>query len=197
MGLFDKILSEGAKILNEATSEENKEKAADFLNSLKDAAGQLKDAVDDAIQSEGGGAGKSFAEAVAQSKSAWEEDLQKEEQRKAQERIWYTEDESDTRTCREKILSVLAESFPQYEVRENVSPLTIGGEGRFMDYSIGVYENGVPKLFMMIIGKTTTSHREYRWSREEAEKRGYTFLNFVEHYPNRTDYIKDRLSQYL
>ena len=158
MGIFDKILSEGAKILNEAASDENKEKAADFLNSLKDAAGQLKDAVDDAIQ---------------------------------------TEYESDTRSCREKILAVLAESFPQYEVRENVSPRTIGGEGRFMDYSIGVYSGGEPKLFMMIIGKTTTSHREYRWSREEAEKRGIVFLNFVEHYPNKTDYIRERLANYL
>ena len=34
-------------------------------------------------------------------------------------------------------------------------------------------------------------------SREEAEKRGYTFLNFIEHYPNMPEYIKDRLHKYL
>ena len=66
-----------------------------------------------------------------------------------------------------------------------------------MDYSIGVYSGEDPKLFIMLIGKTTTSHREYRWSREEAEKRGYPFINFIVHYPNTPAYISERLHKYL
>jgi len=55
----------------------------------------------------------------------------------------------------------------------------------------------VPKLFIMIVGKNTTTHREYRWSREQAERAGVTMINFVAHYPNEIPYIVDRLHQYL
>lgn len=96
-----------------------------------------------------------------------------------------------------KIRKVLAESFPQYEIRENVSPATIGGQGKFMNYTFGVYAAGSPKLFIMLVGKTTCSSRLYRWSKEQAAKSGVTMINFVAHYPNDTGYIKDRLQKYL
>ena len=53
------------------------------------------------------------------------------------------------------------------------------------------------RLVIMIVGKTATSHREYRWSREFAESHGIIFLNFVRHFPNTIPYISDRLHQYL
>lgn len=96
-----------------------------------------------------------------------------------------------------KIRKVLAECFPQYEVRENVSPVSIGGTGRFMNYSFGVYSAGAPKLFIMLIGKTTCSTRLYRWSKEQAQRSGVTMINFIEHYPNNVSYIRDRLQKYL
>ena len=92
---------------------------------------------------------------------------------------------------------MLANEFPQYTVREEVSAREMGGEGKFMNYSIVVYEGEAPKLVMMLIGKTTTSHREYRWAREFAEKNGITFLNFIKHDPNTIPYITDRLHKYL
>ena len=100
-------------------------------------------------------------------------------------------------SARTKLLNVLASEFPQYTVYENVSPTTIGGVGRFMPYSLGVYDGDVPKLFIMLVGKSTTAHREYRWSKEQAERAGVTMINFVEHYPNEIPYIVDRLHQYL
>ncbi|MCQ2975211.1 MAG: hypothetical protein MJ211_10445 [Bacteroidales bacterium] len=96
-----------------------------------------------------------------------------------------------------KISNILAEKFSQYEVRTNVSPTTIGGTGKFMDYSFGIYLAGVPKLFIMIVGKTTCSHRLYRWSKEQALRNNVNFINFVEHYPNEISYIEDRLAKYL
>ena len=107
------------------------------------------------------------------------------------------EEVEDGTTARERILKVLAEEFPAYTVKENVSPTEFGGTGKFMNYSIVVYDGAAPKLVMMLIGKTTTTHREYRWSREEAEKRGITFINFIEHYPNTPEYISQRLHKYL
>lgn len=109
----------------------------------------------------------------------------------------YEYDESDTRSAEEKIAAVLSEEFPQYEVKKYVSPATIGGTGEFLDYTFGIYEGGAPKLFIMLIGKTTCSSRMYRWSKEQAEKAGVTLINFIEHYPNRPEYIKNRLHQYI
>lgn len=103
----------------------------------------------------------------------------------------------DGRPCRDKILQVLAEEFPRYTVYEDISPRDLGGEGNFMNYSIAVCEGNVIRLVIMIIGKTTTSHREYRWSREFAESHQIIFLNFIRHYPNSVQYISDRLHQYL
>lgn len=180
MGLFDKLKKEGMKVFNEVTSEENKEKASALFGNLKDG---LEDVIQQAKE-QSGGAGTSFDADIPDSAGD------------AMEKA-YEEAEADGRTCREKILQVLADEFPQYKVREQVSPAEIGGTGRFMDYSIVVYDGDLPKLIMMLIGKTTTAHKEYRWSREAAESKGYTFLNFVEHYPNTVGYITQRLHKYL
>ena len=96
-----------------------------------------------------------------------------------------------------KLDYVLKNEFPQYEIRKKVSPVTLGGTGKFMDYDLGVYENGAPKLFIMMVGPNTCSKREYRWSKEEAEKAGVPMINFVMAFSNKIDYITNRLHQYL
>ncbi len=232
MGLFDKLLKEGTEKLKEVTSDENKEKASAFLNSLKETvsegAEQLKEVAKEVTSEENKEKASAFlnslketvTEGAEQLKEAAKEATSEEnrektavffnslkesfenhaEELKKAEPVYddsIYEDYEDGKTCRERILEILAAEFPEYTVRENVSPQEFGGTGRFMDYSIVVYREGTPKLVMMLIGKTTTSHREYRWSREEAEKNGYPFINFVKHYPNRPEYISNRLHQYL
>ena len=96
-----------------------------------------------------------------------------------------------------KISDILAEKFSQYEVRRDVSPTEIGGTGKFMNYSFGIYQNGSPKLFIMLTGKTTNNCRLYRWSKEQAAKAGITMINFVPHFPNRPEYVAERLAKYL
>ena len=103
----------------------------------------------------------------------------------------------DGRDVSVKLREVLASEFPSYTVKEDVSPTTIGGTGKFMNYSFAVYQGETPKLFMMIIGNTTCSHREYRWSKEQAAKAGVTMINFIKHEPNSVLYIKTRLHKYL
>lgn len=179
MGLFDKIKAVGNKVVSDVTSEESKEKAKDFFGNvgskINDVAGNVKNYVNEAIEEdEKNKAQQTAAAPAAQSNAA-----------------------PDGVPCRDKLLSVLANEFPGYAVAENISPLTIGGTGRFMNYSIGVYNGGMPVLFIMIVGKTTCSHREYRFSKEEAAKHGIPMINFVEHYPNETSYISGRLHKYI
>ena len=190
MGIFDKLLKEGAEVLKEVASEENKEKASALFSDLK---ANLEEATKEVLSDENKEKAASFFNELKQSLSSQDADTKEPEIKEE----YLTEDENDTRSCREKILEVLRTQFPQYAVKEDVSPTSIGGSGRFMDYSIVVYDGETPKLIMMIIGKTTTAHREYRWSRQEAEKRGYAFINFIEHYPNTPEYISDRLHRYL
>ena len=173
MGLLDKLVKEGAEILKEVATDENKEKATELLNSLKGAFEEHKDEF------------RQFAESL-------QGEAKTEEYKES-----YFEEVDDGKDCRQRILEILTNEFPQYTVKENVSPTTIGGTGRFMDYSIVVYDGETPKLVMMLIGKTTSYHREYRWSREEAEKKGIPFINFIRHYPNTPGYISDRLHKYL
>ena len=196
MGLFDKILKEGADALKDIASEENKEKAADLFDSLKkgfeEHKDDLKKAAEELKKEVEGKTGVTFEETVQSIK----DDFPSTEGNVPSEASIY-DDYEDGKTARQRILEILADKFPRYEVKENVSPTTIGGTGKFMNYSIGVYDGAKPVLFIMLIGKTTTAHREYRWSRQEAERRGYYFINFIEHYPNRPEYIEERLRKYL
>ena len=205
MGLLDKLLKEVVteenvdkavdllrnlkegleNTVDTVSSEESKEKVASFLSDLK---GKINEAAESINIEEN-------KEALSSLFGGWKESLQNETT--SEEHPEYYEELDDGKTCKEKILEVLSEEFGQYNVKEDVSPTTIGGTGRFMNYSLGVYDGDKPVLFIMIIGKTTTSHREYRWSKEEAEKQGITFLNFIRHYPHRKEYISERLHRYL
>ena len=192
MGLLDKILKEGADAIKDIASEENKKKAQDLFGSLKESLEEHKDDLKkaaDELKNE-------FEKETGVSVSGAVQSIKDESSSSSCGSSVY-EDYEDGMTARQRILGILADKFPKYEVKENVSPATIGGTGRFMNYSIAVYDGNVPKLFIMLIGKTTTAHREYRWSRQEAEKRGYSFINFVEHFPNRPEYIEERLRKYL
>ncbi|MBR4677284.1 MAG: hypothetical protein IKO99_04710 [Bacteroidales bacterium] len=106
-------------------------------------------------------------------------------------------DFSDTRYVGDKIKEVLKENFSQYDVAENVSPVTFGGSGKFLNYTFGIYSNGEPKLLIMIVNRNTCRYRTYRWSKEVAEKNSVPLINFIEHFPNEVPYIRERLSQYL
>ena len=103
----------------------------------------------------------------------------------------------DGRDVREKLEECFASEFSSYEIRKDVSPREFGGTGKFMNYSYAVYKDGAAKLFIMLTGKHTNSLREYRWSKEQAEKAGVPLINFVEHFPNNPRYISERLHQYL
>ena len=184
MGLLDKLIKEGAEVLKEGAevlkdvaSEENKQKAAEIFGSIKESLSEHSEEL------------KQTLEQYKTSVKSPSENFEYDES--------MFEDYEDGMTCRERILKILAEEFPSYTVKENVSPTEFGGTGKFMNYSIVVLDGSTPKLIMMLIGKTTTSHREYRFSREFAQSKGYTFINFVEHYPNRPDYISKRLHKYL
>ena len=102
---------------------------------------------------------------------------------------------SNSSSAVDTISNVLRTDFSRYEVKENVSPTTIGGTGNFIPYTFGIYENGQPKAFIMVTDHNKEQLRAFRWSKEEAEKNGIPFINFFTQFPNKTEYVKNRLSQ--
>ena len=106
-------------------------------------------------------------------------------------------DYEDNIPIHKKIIDILAEKFSQFEVRRNVSPTEIGGTGKFMNYDFGIYLNGTPKLFITVTDSTLKSNRLYRWSKEQADRAGFPMINFVPHFPNRPEYVAERLAKYL
>lgn len=132
------------------------------------------------------------AENVQQSVPAAQSTQPKEAAPKADANEW--DDEWDEE---KKLEYIFEKEFSKYEVKKNVSPTTLGGTGKFRDYDFGVYENGEPKLFIMIVYSNICQTRTYRWSKEEAERAGVPMINFVMGFRNEKNYIKDRLSQYI
>lgn len=96
-----------------------------------------------------------------------------------------------------KLRVILAQEFPQYEVKEKVSAVTLGGSDCFMPYDFAVYEAGVPKLFIMVVYNNTCASKSYRQSRELCESQGITLINFVYAFENKPEYITNRLHEYL
>ena len=197
MSLFDSLLKNI-----------DKDKISESLGGLKDELKKAVDAVQDAIPDDVKAKMKAEAEAEKVKEEMKQEAVQTIQAKtdvtyatanydgidRADYDVELPEDELD---CKQKIGEVIATEWPKYDLYEDVSPTRIGGTGRFMNYSIGVYDGDKPVLFIMIIGKETTRLRLYRWSKEQAEKAGVTMINFIGHAPNRYWYIKERLAKYL
>lgn len=201
MGLFDNLLKNvDQKKLNESLSGLAGElkKVAEAVNEAipEDARQQLKQAFEESKSSGGSQAGTD-PEALKAAQARTDVSYATASYEGIDREDYDIELPEDGMDCKGKLLEVLAADFPSYEVFEDVSPVTLGGTGRFMNYSLGIYKDGAPRLFIMIIGKTTTRHREYRWSKEQAQKAGVEMINFIGHAPNRYWYIKERLGKYL
>ena len=118
-------------------------------------------------------------------------------QQEASSQEEYLDEMMDYEKTRTRIMEILTIHFNMYQVKTDVSPTTLGGTGNFMNYTFGVYQSGKPVLFIMLVGKSTCRTRLYRWSKEQAENSGVKMINFVEHYPNRPEYVLNRLREYL
>ncbi|MBP0969749.1 MAG: hypothetical protein J5744_06330 [Oscillospiraceae bacterium] len=96
-----------------------------------------------------------------------------------------------------KLRNILGNQFPGYTFAENVNPSAIGGPSEGMPYSFVVSDATGVKLLIMIIGRNTCTHKDYKYSRSYAEYRGIQFINFIEHFENTVPYITERLRNYL
>ena len=96
-----------------------------------------------------------------------------------------------------KLRNILGNQFPEYTFAENVDPVSVGGPEGGMPFSFAVSGTDGIKLFIMIIGRNTCTHKDYKLSRAFAEERGIQFINFIDHFENKVSYVTQRLHEYL
>ena len=192
MGLFDDLKKAANSLINAAenAAKNTPQVQTPGANDLKNAADQLRNTLGGLVNNT-----QAPKPPTPQSKPSQPQPAQPQQPEVYDGGTFW--DYEDNIPIDKKISDILAEKFSQYEVRRDVSPTEIGGTGKFMNYSFGIYQNGSPKLFIMLTGKTTNNCRLYRWSKEQAAKAGITMINFVPHFPNRPEYVAERLAKYL
>ncbi len=192
MGLFDDLKKAANSLINAAenAAKNTPQVQTPGANDLKNAADQLRNTLGGLVNNT-----QAPKPPTPQSKPSQPQPAQPQQHEVYDGGTFW--DYEDNIPIDKKISDILAEKFSQYEVRRDVSPTEIGGTGKFMNYSFGIYQNGSPKLFIMLTGKTTNNCRLYRWSKEQAAKAGITMINFVPHFPNRPEYVAERLAKYL
>lgn len=104
----------------------------------------------------------------------------------------YCRGESDLRG---RIESIVAEEWPGYELRKNVSSremLAQNGASRF--YSYGIYHDGVPVAMIMLLHDSNAyRRREIRLARQACEEQRIPYMNFMTYMANYRSYISERL----
>ena len=98
---------------------------------------------------------------------------------------------------KEKTLEIIQKDFQDLSVEFDFSLNRLGWQGRFMNISIYIHKDEEPKLFIMVVGKTTPAHKEYIRSINEIKERNYKVIVFKKYLPIKEDYIVDRLHYYL
>lgn len=104
----------------------------------------------------------------------------------------YCRGESDLRG---RIESIVAEEWPGYELRKNVSSremLAQNGASEF--YSYGIYHDGVPVAMIMLLRDNNAyRRREIRLAQRACEEQKIPYMNFMTYMANYRSYISGRL----
>lgn len=93
-----------------------------------------------------------------------------------------------------RLEQVVANDYPTYELRKNVPASEMFAESGAIDYSYGIYKDGVAVALINVIdNRNEYSRKCNRLAKEAAQFRGVPHMNFFSHLPNETSYISERL----
>lgn len=97
---------------------------------------------------------------------------------------------------RERLEKIMAKEWSEYEIRKEVPASTMNAPEKSRAYSYGMYLNGEPKAFIMVL--TVKHHyalKEVVNSQDASIRKGVPYMNFLTHLPNRESYISNRLKE--
>lgn len=96
-----------------------------------------------------------------------------------------------------EMMNLLADHFPEYDLRMEVSPSIFNADPMSRSYSYGLYRNGSPKMMIMVTEHNRDNNRAYRYAKQACENAGVPFLNFFTHMPNEKEYVINRIKNAL
>ena len=103
---------------------------------------------------------------------------------------------SEEDELRLRLETIIAEEFSEYELRKEIPAAEMTSYDGAKDYSYGLYLNGTPKAFIMIMeNKNHYMKKEVVLAKQAAEQSGIPYMNFMPHLPNTPEYISNRLRQ--
>lgn len=185
MGLFDKLLSQGTKALENAVSDALKNDQSELGQTLR----SVKSAVDSVAN---------FGEAERQTSSS-----------PSQNRAVSARKEEDDREFSIKLPEVI-QKIGEYEIRRNISPDELEQEAGRQIYtrggvyckpeniSYGIYKDGQRLLLINSWwGYEVYKHKANRQIREYCDTHNIKVLDFFEYLPNRMNYMEERIREQL
>ena len=116
---------------------------------------------------------------------------------RADESVSPGEEPSVTEEClRQRLEKIMKNEWAEYEVRTEVPASQMNAPEKSRAYSYGMYLDGEPKAFIMIL--TNKNHYGLKAvvnSQFAAVENGVPYMNFFTHLPNRESYISNRLKE--
>lgn len=94
---------------------------------------------------------------------------------------------------RNRIEKVAAEEWPGYELRQNIPAAEMGAESGAVDYSYGLYLNGVPMAMILILDAGEYRLKKVRLAHQACRDKGVFCMNLMLQLPNRRSYISEML----
>ncbi|MCQ2534179.1 MAG: hypothetical protein MJ172_06395 [Clostridia bacterium] len=61
--------------------------------------------------------------------------------------------------------------------------------------SFAIFQDGAPKLYVMIVGRNTLTTHAYLVAKEKAAEEGVKLINFIEYFRNDPSYVDSRLAE--
>lgn len=96
-------------------------------------------------------------------------------------------------TIRHRIELVVAQDWPGYELRRNISAETFGGSKYDHAFDYGLYLDGQPKLMIMILEQYQHRNKSVQNAHAACERQGVASFHLLRHLPNRKTYIEEKM----
>ena len=104
----------------------------------------------------------------------------------------------DEKPLDERITYVLQNDYPQYEIGQKISAGAFGAPEQARDYGFVLYENGQPKLtIIMLDDRNHYKLRVVRLAHEASEQAGVPCMNIMTYLPSTVAYIQQTVAEKL
>ncbi len=109
----------------------------------------------------------------------------------------YTSNSLSVGNVEENFYALLCSEFSGYTINRHVPSQPFGASQYAGDFTFGLYLDGVPKLFIMLVPKNKYQNRPYAHAKDASLNNGIPFQFYFLHFENNRDYVINRIKSVL